>query len=151
MKKESYPTPEENLTSFKKGDEIIDLGRSQSGNDCHFEVLDPKKGILRSLMTGDDIEKKSGHFLLIEDLKKLPETVTLKLAQKGECYINIIDGKEYQVISAEDEHMVKLLDMNSNQVRIHSRLGSSYYLKFTPEGESVPPIDEDGQYLLFDF
>ena len=138
MSKENYPKPRESLTSFSCGDEIIDLGRSQSSKDCHFEVLDPARGIIRSLMTGDDLEK-------------LPETISLEKAQKGEFYKNIIDGKEYQVISADDEFMVKLLDLENNQVRIHSRLGSSFYLKFRPDGDSVPPIDEDGQYLLFDF
>ncbi|MCM8528847.1 MAG: hypothetical protein NE327_20155 [Lentisphaeraceae bacterium] len=151
MSKENYPKPRESLTSFSCGDEIIDLGRSQSSKDCHFEVLDPARGIIRSLMTGDDIQKESGHFLLIQDLEKLPETISLEKAQKGEFYKNIIDGKEYQVISADDEFMVKLLDLENNQVRIHSRLGSSFYLKFRPDGDSVPPIDEDGQYLLFDF
>ena len=151
MSKEEYPQPKEDLSSFSVGDEIVDLGRSQSSKDCNFEVLDPQKGILRSLMTGDDIEKDSGHFLLLQDLEKLPETISLEGAQKGEFYRNIIDGKEYQVISADDEFMVKLLDLENNQVRIHSRLGSCFYLKFQPDGDMVPPIDEDGQYLLFDF
>ena len=151
MSKEEYPKPQEDLSSFSCGDEIIDLGRSQSSQDCHFEVLDPKKGILRSLMTGDDIDKDSGNFLLIQDLEKLPKTITLENAEKGEFYKNIIDGKEYQVISADDEFMVKLLDLENSQVRIHSRMGSSFYLKFQPDGDAVPPIDEDGQYLLFDF
>ena len=151
MKKEEYPKPRENLKSFSCGDEVIDLGRSQSSPDCHFEVLDPEKGILRSLMTGDDFKKEEGHFLLLKDLKNLPKTESLEKAQKGEFYKNIIDGKEYQVISADDEFMVKLLDLENNQVRIHSRMGSAYYLKFLPDGDAVPPIDEDGQYLLFDF
>lgn len=151
MKKEDYPKPREDLRSFSAGDEVIDLGRSQSSPDCHFEVLDPKKGILRSLMTGDDFKKDSGHFLLLKDLHKLPKTVTLEKAEKGEFYKNIIDDREYQVISADDEFMVKLLDLENNQVRIHSRMGLPYYLKFLPDGDAVPPIDEDGQYLLFDF
>ena len=151
MKKENYPKPREDLKSFSPGDEVIDLGRSQSSPDCHFEVLDPEKGILRSLMTGDDFEKENGHFLLLKDHDKLPKTVTLEKALKGEFYKNIIDDKEYQVISADDEFMVKLLDLENSQVRIHSRMGSAYYLKFLPDGDAVPPIDEDGQYLLFDF
>ena len=151
MKKENYPKPREDLKSFSSGDEIIDLGRSQSSKDCHFEVLDPIKGILRSLMTGDDFEKKHGHFLLITDIEKLPDTIDLAKAKKGEFYKNIIDDKEYQVISADDEFMVKLLDLENSQVRIHSRMGCSFYLQFQPDGNAVPPIDEDGQYLLFDF
>ena len=102
-------------------------------------------------MTGDDIQKDNGHFLLIHDLENLPETINLENAKKGEFYKNIIDDKEYLVISADDEFMVKLLDLENNQVRIHSRMGSSFYLKFQPDGDAVPPIDEDGQYLLFDF
>ncbi|MCM8540418.1 MAG: hypothetical protein NE328_09100 [Lentisphaeraceae bacterium] len=151
MSKDNYPKPREDLKSFSCGDEIIDLGRSQSSKDCHFEVLDPRKGVIRSLMTGDDIQKDNGHFLLIHDLENLPETINLENAKKGEFYKNIIDDKEYQVISADDEFMVKLLDLENNQVRIHSRMGSSFYLKFQPDGDAVPPIDEDGQYLLFDF
>ena len=149
--KDCYPKPHENLKAFSSGDEIIDLGRSQSGNDCHYEVIDPARGILRSLMTGEDLTKSEGYFLLIEDLEKLPKTVSLKDASKGEFYKNIIDGTEYQVISADDEHHVKLLDLAANQVRIHSRLGNSFYLKYKPDGDDIPPIDEDGQYLLFDF
>ena len=147
-KKKKIPIPFRNLSTFKQGDEVRHMGIAHRTDDCHFEVIDPKQGIARSLMTGDDFLFNEGYFIKLTDLNKLPDTEDLKNAQKGDVYKNILDGTEYCVVS-EDDHTVKLVETESGQLRLHSKIGSEIFYKIDKE-DSGPPIDEDGQFLLFE-
>ncbi len=145
-KKKQIPIPKRNLTTFKVGDEVRHLGIAHRTDDCHFEVTDPVNGITRSLMTGEDVTFEEGYFLTLSQVKKLPKTSDLNEAAKGDTFRNLLTGNEFQVISTE-EHTVRLLD-NSGQLSLHSRIGSSIFYKVNKD--SGPPIDEDGQFLLFE-
>ena len=147
--KTDIPLPEKNLKSFKKGDEVHHLGMSFSTDDCNFEIIDPEQGAVRSLMTGDDLILDEGYFIRLEEVSSLPSTSNLSEAQRGDNYRNILDGSQFRVLST-DEHTVKLIDNDSGQIRLHSKIGSEIFYKLEKEADG-PMVDEYGQYLLFDF
>jgi hypothetical protein len=150
-KKEKPPLlPSRNLTDFAIGDEIYNLGLSHRTEDCNFEVLDPEVGALRSLMTGDDTIVDSGYFIKLADKNRLPSTADLKNALKGEFFNNLLDGKTYQVVNAEDDHLVRLLEIDSGQVSLNARTANNYFYKINKDDTGRPPIDNDGQFLLFE-
>lgn len=149
-KEEKTVLPVRNLAEFSVGDEICDLGLSHRTDDCYFEVLDPEVGAIRSLMNGDDRIVENGYFIKLSDKALLPETSDLKEAVKGEFYKNLLDGHSYQVISAEQDHLVRLLDLDTGQMSLNSRFGNNYFYKIEKEDTGTPPIDNDGQFLLFE-
>ena len=148
MKRETkIPVPERNLKRFSAGDEVRHLGLACRTNDCNFEVIDPERGLVRSLMTGDDITMDEGYFVHLKKVRFLPKTTNLRRARRGDVYRNILNAHEYQVLSS-DEHTVKVIEKNSSQLRILSRIGSKIFYKLEKE-ESSHPVDETGQLLLF--
>ncbi len=146
-----YPEPVNDLKLFPIGAEIIDLKRAQSGYDCHFEVVDNERGIIRSMMTGEDELRENGAFLLLSDYEHFPKDLSFVDAKQGDFYRNLIDGSEYQVLEADDEHHVKLMELSSEEVRFVSRLGGCFFVKKNENREKLPPVDKNGQYLLFEF
>ena len=142
--------PARTLNNFAMGDEICDLGLSHRTDDCYFEVLDPEVGAIRSLMNGDDRIVDNGYFIKLQDKSLLPETIDLKDAVKGEFYKNLLDDHTFQVVSSEEDHLVRLLDLETGQVSLNSRFGNNYFYKIDKDDTGSPPIDNDGQFLLFE-
>ena len=138
------------LSQFEYGVEIRDLGLAHRTKDCHFEVIDPQQGRVRSLMTGEDVDVKVGYYVLLDNVASLPLTSDLQDAEKGQYYCHLLGGCCYKVLAADDPHLVRLLDLSNSQVRLHSRLGSEYFYIYQVGGEELPPIDDDGQFLLFE-
>ena len=144
----NIPVPVRALSCFSAGEEVRHLGLAFRTDDCNFEVIDPENGRARSLMTGDDILMDDGYFIRLEEVRLLPETSDLSCAVRGDTYKSILDGSEYHVLST-DEHTVKLLETATGQVRLHSKIGSEVFYKLAREA-SGPPVDESGQFLLFE-
>ena len=149
-KEDKVVLPVRSLGEFSVGDEICDLGLSHRTDDCYFEVLDPGAGAIRSLINGDDRIVDSGYFIKLSDKALLPDTADLTKAVKGDFYRNLLDGHSYQVISAEEDHLVRLLDLDTGQVSLNSRFGNNYFYKIDKDITGTPPIDHDGQFLLFE-
>ena len=147
-KKNPFPVPVRKLTAFVVGEEICDLGLSHRTVDCHYEVLDPLEGAVRSLMTGEDRVIQHGYFVILSDVALLPQTWDLTLAKKGDNYNNLLDGESYQAI-AEEDHTIKLTNLKTGQQSLHARTANCYFYKIDG-GPTSPPIDKNGQYLLFD-
>ncbi len=146
-----YPEPLKDLKLFPPGAEIIDLKRAQSGYDCHFEVVDNEQGVIRSLMTGEDEFREDGYFMLISDYENFPKDLSFTDAKKGDLYKNLIDGSRYEVLEADDAYLVKLIELESEEIRFISRLGGCFFVKLEEKQEKLPPVDKNGQYLLFEF
>jgi hypothetical protein len=147
-KENKIPVPHRTLSSFDVGQEVRHLGIAHRTDDCHFEVIDPQKAKVRSLMTGEDLIFEEGYFIRIQDVPNLPPAVDLQEAQRGERYCSLLDGKEYQILST-DEHTIRLLEIDSGQIRVHSKIGSEIFYKVNKEEPDLP-MDDDGQFLLFE-
>jgi hypothetical protein len=147
-KEKEIPVPNRTLASFKAGEEIRNLGTAHRTEDCHYEVIDPQAARVRSLMTGEEVILEEGYFILIADVERLPKTEDLRNAQRGDIYKNVLDGTEFQTLSS-DEHTVRLLEIESGQIRLHSKIGSEIFYKVEKE-KSSHPVDNDGQFLLFE-
>ncbi|MCM8537673.1 MAG: hypothetical protein NE334_17160 [Lentisphaeraceae bacterium] len=142
--------PVADTKGFTVGEEICDLGLYHRTKDCNFEVLDPKEGAIRSLMTGEDTIVESGYFIRLSEMKNLPDTSDLTDAQKGEFYRNLLDGHTFQVVESEDDHLVRLLNVDTAQLSLNARTANNYFYKIDKDNTGSPPIDNDGQFLLFE-
>ena len=69
-----FPKPQQGLENFNKGQEVKRLGFSRP-EESYYEVIDPRKNLARSLVTGEENELTGSYFLLIEECIRSLETV----------------------------------------------------------------------------
>ncbi|WDE97952.1 hypothetical protein PQO03_19175 [Lentisphaera profundi] len=126
----NFPKPHQGLKDFHVGDEVKRLGFTLP-EESFYEVIEPEKHLVRSLVTGEEVELSGSYFLKLEEAELLPsETVDLEDAKIGEIYYHAYTGISYQVAQLQSNaDTVTMINLESGDHSLFPRFANSQFYK----------------------
>jgi hypothetical protein len=124
--KTEFLHPLADLSSFRPGEEVIQLLPDAEPSLRFLEVLDPDDGEIVDLSTGELLRLRQGWFLPLAKRGELPQLQDLQSAVKDEVYRNFFTG-EIVTICAAEEDSLEVLRQGDCDTRLIARCCGAHF------------------------
>jgi len=118
--------PSATLSSFRPGEELMQLLPDAEPSLRFLEVLDPELGEVLDLSTGEISRLEQGWFLPLVLRRDLPILQDLQMAKQGEVYRNFFTGEIVEIRAAEEDSL-EVLRQGDSDTRLIARCCGAHF------------------------